>query len=95
MNLAWSNLAVAELSELRRFSVDRWGNDVAMRYLEDIRDTAKRVAANPRLAKPLRGRLGYVRVRSHYLIVDVDEAADRLIVARVLHTAMEIERHLN
>lgn len=95
MKLAWSNLAIQELSELRRFSIERWGRAVAVRYLEDVRDAAKQVAADPRLARPLRGRLRIRRIRSHYLIVHVDESADRLTVSRVLHTAMDLERHLD
>ena len=94
MKLAWSNLAVQELSQLRRFSIKRWGRPVAVRYLEDIRDAAQRLAANPQSARPLRGKLRIARVRSHYLIVQVDETADQLTVARVLHTAMDLERHL-
>ncbi|WP_420606628.1 type II toxin-antitoxin system RelE/ParE family toxin [Novosphingopyxis sp.] len=87
-------MAKQELAELRRFSKERWGQAVAVRYLEDIRDSAKRLAANPLLAKLLRDELRILRVRSHYLIVHVDETVDRLTVARVLHTAMDIERHL-
>jgi plasmid stabilization system protein ParE len=33
-----------------------------------------------------------MRVRSHYLIVHVEE--ERLAIARVLHSRMDIERHL-
>lgn len=95
MRLAWSNLAKIELSELRRYSVERWGSDVGLRYLEDVRDAAKRVAAWPTRARPLGGNLRIMRVRSHYLIVHVDETANRLTVARVLHTAMDLERHLS
>ena len=94
MKLAWSNLAKRELDELRRYSIERWGRAVATRYLEDVRDAAKRLAANPARAKPLRGSFHILRVRSHYLIVHRDESVDRLTVARVLHTAMDIERHL-
>lgn len=94
MRLAWSNLAIKELRALRRFSRERWGPAVATRYLEDVRDAAKQLAGNPGLARPLRGRLGVFRVRSHYLIVNVDADANRITVARVLHTAMDLERHL-
>lgn len=95
MKLAWSNLAAREMIELRRFSIERWGRVVAVRYLEDIREAAKGLAAKPHLAKPLRGKLRILRVRSHYLIVHADEATGTLTVARVLHTAMDIERHLH
>lgn len=94
MKLVWSNLAKQELRELRRFSIERWGGDVALRYLEDVRDAAKRAAVNPSRARPLDEVFRLMRVRSHYLILHMDAAADRLIVVRVLHTAMDIERYL-
>lgn len=94
MKLAWSNTARQELRALRRFSVDRWGREVAARYLEDVRDAAGRLALEPQLARPLNDQLRILRVRSHYVIVHADEGAGRLTVARVLHTAMDIERHL-
>jgi plasmid stabilization system protein ParE len=64
------------------------------RYLEDVRDAAKRIGADPGRARPLKGPYRIFRVRTHYLIVHVDPAADRVTIARVLHTAMDIERHL-
>ena len=94
MKLAWSTLAIEELRELRRYSVGRWGLAVASAYLADVRGAAKQVAARPEEAKHLDRRFRLVRVRSHWLIVQVDNAADRVIVARVLHTAMDLERHL-
>ena len=94
MKLAWSNLAIKELRALRTYSIERWGKDVALRDLSDVQEGAKRVAARPERARELNGLFRLVRVRSHYLIVHVDEAADRLTIARVLHTAMDVERHL-
>jgi toxin ParE1/3/4 len=94
VKLAWSALAAAELRDLRRYSVERWGRAVAVRYLEDLRDAAKAVATEPDRARPLRGDLRILRVRSHYLIVHVDAEVGRVTVARVLHVAMDIERHL-
>ena len=94
MRLVWANRATAELHDLRRYSIERWGAPVAKRYLEDIRDAARRVAATPDRARLLRGPYRILRVRSHYLIVHIDDAADRATIARVLHVAMDIERHL-
>lgn len=92
MKLAWSNLARAELEALRRYSIDNWGAVVARRYLEDIRDAARLVAGEPTRARALRGPFRILRVRSHYLIVHVD--GESLTIARVLHSKMDIERHL-
>lgn len=94
MRLAWSNLAKQELIDLRRYSIERWGREVAQRYLDDVRDAAKLVAREPHRARRLNDRLQILRVRSHYLIVRVDAAENRLVVARVLHVAMDIGRHL-
>ena len=93
MKLAWSNLATGELQELRRCSVERWGREVAQRYLEDVRAAAKLLSVDPLRARPLKGPFRILRVRSHCLIVHVDAAGDAT-VARVLHVAMDIERHL-
>ena len=92
MRLLWSNLARQELEALRRYSIDNWGAAVAWRYMEDIRDAARLVAEQPCRARSLRGPFRIMRVRSHYLIVHVD--GDRLTIARVLHSKMDIERHL-
>ncbi len=94
MKLAWSNLAISELRVLRTYSTERWGAALAARYLADVRDAAKAIAARPDRARPLRAGLRLARVRSHYLIVEVDEAAGQVTIARVLHVAMDLERHL-
>ena len=94
MKLAWSNLAKDDLRELRRYSTERWGREVIQRYLRDIRDAARCIAVKPDRARPLKGSFRLVRVRSHYLIVQVESVLNRLTVARVLHTAMDLERHI-
>ncbi len=94
MKLAWSNLAKRELQDLRRYSVERWGREAAQHYLVDLREAAQRLSADPLRARLLKGPFRILRVRSHYLIVHLDAAADRLTIARVLHVAMDIERHL-
>jgi plasmid stabilization system protein ParE len=92
VRLAWSNLARAELEALRRYSIENWGAVVARRYLEDIRDAVRLVAAQPARARVLRGPYRILRVRSHYLIVHVE--AERVTIARLLHSKMDMERHL-
>lgn len=94
MKLAWSNLAKAELAEIRRYSVGTWGRTVAIRYMRDLRDAAKMVAVDATRARPLRGPWRIMRARSHILICHCDEDANTLTVARVLHGAMDMERHL-
>lgn len=94
MKLAWSNRARQELADLARYSIEQWGAPVARRYIEAIRDAAKAAAAQPDRTRPLRPPFRIQRVRSHYLILHIDPAQQRVTVARLLHTAMDIERHL-
>jgi plasmid stabilization system protein ParE len=94
VKLAWSNLARQELEELRRYSIEHWGAGIARRYLEDIRDAAKAAAQHPERTRHLPDSFRILRVRSHYLILHIDPQAQRVTIARVLHVAMDIERHL-
>jgi plasmid stabilization system protein ParE len=94
VRLAWSELAKAELAGIRRFSVDRWGREVAHRYLADLRDAARAAAAAPERCRSLSGPFRIRRARSHYLILHVDPAAGRVTVARILHVSMDLDRHL-
>ena len=94
MKLAWSTRAVEELRALRRDSVGHWGPTVASRYLADVRDAAKAVARSPERARPLKAPYRLLRARSHVLILHVDDAADRVTVARAPHAALDVERHL-
>lgn len=94
MKLSWSTRAVGELRSLHRYSVERWGRAVALRYIDDVRAAAITAAASPERARPLRAPYRLLRVRSHVLILHVDETARRVTVTRVLHAAMDIERHL-
>ena len=94
MKLFWSKRATAELSEIRRYSKDRWGTETAKAYLTDIRNAARAIAADQASLRPLRPPFFIKRVRSHYLIVHIHKESQILTVARVLHTSMDIERHL-
>ncbi len=94
MRLVWSRLAEGEVRALWRESVERWEEEVALRYLEDVREAAKGLGAAPMRARVLKGAFRILRVRSHYLIVHVDGVGERVTVARVLHVATDVERHL-
>jgi plasmid stabilization system protein ParE len=94
MKLVWSNLAKLELIKLRTYSIDKWGLTVATHYISDVRDAAKLIASTPHRARPLKQGFHHIRVRSHYLIAKIDEQAKTVIIARLLHVAMDIERHL-
>jgi plasmid stabilization system protein ParE len=94
LKLVWSKLAARELLLLRRSSIERWGHDVAQRYLEDLQAAVARLSLDPLAARPLKGDYRIHRVRSHYLLLHFDRDLGLLTIARVLHVARDIERHL-
>jgi toxin ParE1/3/4 len=94
VKLEWSESAKRDLTEIRRYSAIRWGREVAKQYLKDLRAAAKFLAADPRRARPLRPPWGCTIARSHVLICFENTEEDTLVIARVLHGAMDIERHL-
>jgi plasmid stabilization system protein ParE len=94
MRLVWSARARGDLREIRAYSVGNWGSRIAAAYLVSLRDAAQLAARNPKRARLVRGRVRYLRIRSHYLLLIVDPDAGRVTIARVLHERMDIERHL-
>lgn len=94
MKAVWSGEARKDLTDIRRFSVKRWGRDVAKRYLADLQDAARTIADNPDRTKPFRGPYRLFRVRSHVLVSRNDDDNDRIVIVRVLHSAMDVIRHL-
>ena len=74
MKLVWSNLAKAELAEIRRYSVDTWGRAAAIRYMRDLRNAAGMVSIDATRARPLREPWRIIRARSHYLICHCDDS---------------------
>jgi plasmid stabilization system protein ParE len=94
VKLVWSVLAREELEAIKNHSIDTWGISVGRRYMSDIRDAAKLIARDPQRCRKLNEEFSLYRVRSHYLIVKPNAQDDLLMIARVLHVAMDLERHL-
>jgi toxin ParE1/3/4 len=94
VKVAWAQLAKAELAEIKRFSMERWGRDVAIRYVTGLRAAVMASAAEPHGLRKARGPYRIRRAQSHLLIFHLDVEADLLTVARILHARMDIERHL-
>ena len=86
--------ARSDLRETAAYSADRYGEVRAANYLRAIDAAFERLCEFPELGEPFAGRpevrsypVGQHRV--YYRIY-----SDRLSVIRVLHKAMDVERHL-
>ena len=84
-----------DLREILNYSVAQHGEAVAESYLREIDEAFARLADYPKIgiARPDLGEnLRCLRVREHLMFYEV--SPDRVSVLRVLHKAMDVERHL-
>ncbi|MFN3077756.1 MAG: type II toxin-antitoxin system RelE/ParE family toxin [Alphaproteobacteria bacterium] len=90
-----SNAADGDLTEIYRFSHGAFGEAKADEYFLGLRDTLEMLADNPRLGRPARDlRLGLFRHNHarHVIFYLVEDPG--IFVVRVLHHAMDSERHV-
>lgn len=87
--------AQADVDTIWDYTVGRWGEDQAERYLLGIRDACRELAAGERTSSTVDIRAGYRKafVGSHVLYFRVTDSA-RIVVVRILHKRMDADRHL-
>lgn len=90
-----STAATADLDEIFRFSLERFGEERALRYLDEIEATILRLRRYPDSGTIYTGLTMPVRFAtsgSHRVFYT--RRADHLLVIRVLHQAMRAEGRL-
>jgi len=95
MKLVLSPRAQADIDDIWEYTVQRWGERQAETYTSLIKEGVDAIADNPGVGRPCDDvRPGYRRypVGSHVLFYRV-RAAD-IVVVRILHKRMDVERHL-
>lgn len=91
---ALSPAAQADLDDIWDYTVDRWGEDQAARYVTDIRDACQGLAAGTRHSRPSDVRHGYHKCLSGAHILYFRIADDgTIIVIRILHQRMDVGQH--
>jgi toxin ParE1/3/4 len=89
-----SHKAEADLRDIRSFTIERWGKEVARRYLRELQATFLRLADHPGRARevPKRPGVRYARCGRHVVYYEV--RATVVLVIRVLHERMLPDQHL-
>lgn len=83
--------ALADIREIEAHSVQQWGRQVAVRYLDDIQSGLDRIRENPeilRIEPEFAAGLSFYRINKHILVCDLH--ASQVIVLAVIHTSMDI-----
>jgi len=93
-SLAFLPAAEADIEAIWDYSADRWGEDQADRYTDDIRILCEAVARGDKSGRPVDVRPGLLKCRMASHMIYFRSEADRIVVVRLLHSAQDVERNL-
>jgi toxin ParE1/3/4 len=89
-----SRRAEADLLEIARYTLQRWGEDQTIRYIDDLEACCLQLAGNPDLGRPCDEiRPGLRRIERGRHVVFYRPDAGGVLVSRILHRRMLPERH--
>jgi len=84
-----SRLAEADLLDIATYTLETWGQDQAVRYVDDLEACCRRLADNPELGRAcehIRPGLRRMEHGRHVLFYRME--ADGILVSRILHHRM-------
>lgn len=87
--------ALQDIRDIEQYSIDRWGVEVANRYLDDIESALFRCSQHPLLlrARPeFSANLQFYVVNQHLLVCDVDEKS--IVVLTVANARLDLLERL-
>lgn len=95
MRLELSRRAQADLDDIRDYSVAEFGVERTVAYLDAVESAFRRIvgfpdigAVHPTMRPPTRS----LRCQQHRIFYEIGR--DTILIVRVLHSAMDVERHL-
>ena len=97
MELTLSGLAIADLANIFRYTIDVWGERQAYRYQEHLDNGLAAITENPTLILSKDAQRYFpdarsLKVEKHYIYYIVED--EQIIVLRILHQSMNPELHL-
>ena len=90
-----SGAADADLTDIFEYGADHFGDDAAAAYLRGFDQALAMIADHPQIGAihdSVRPPIRSLPHGSHRIYYDVTDS--RVIVRRILHKAMDVERHL-
>ena len=95
MRLQFTPAAIADLDGIFDYTLERWGRDQAERYLRDIQRVCEGLASGDLPGRSAdHVRKGYRKAASGAHMIYYRSEGETLIVVRILHQRMDIDRHL-
>lgn len=93
--LAYSRAAERDLAAIHAYTIERWGEAQADRYLADLESACSRIADGSAIVARLSFRTDEMfRTRQGRHLIIFREQGDGVLIVRVLHERMDIDRHV-
>lgn len=95
MRLELSRRAQADLDDIRDYSLAEFGTARAVAYLDAMEEAFRRMLDYPEIGSIHRAVHPPIRClgcQQHRIFYQVD--GDRMLVVRILHNAMDVQRHV-
>ncbi len=90
-----SRRAEADLDEIWDYSAEHWGREQASNYVDALRDSVRRLAADPARGRVVTvGGRSYHRYRSSSHLIFYRTTKRGIHVVRILQQSMDHSRHL-
>lgn len=87
--------ALRDLRSIETYSVERFGQDVADKYIDQLNLALQRLKESPGLLRPepeFASKLRFYRCNKHYFVCD--QIDDCIFVLTVVHTSMDLPRRI-
>jgi toxin ParE1/3/4 len=90
----FSGKAKADLLNIGSYTLKTWGEEQALRYLNNLENCAKTIAANPSVGRECDWiRPGLRRFETGRHVIFYRQEKSSILIIRILHQSMLPERH--
>ena len=94
-NYRFSRLARLDLIEIADYTVDTWGLQQSIRYLDSLEGCFRQLARSPGIGRPCeRIQPGYRRMEHQMHVVFYKADRDGILISRILHKSMLPSRQM-
>ena len=92
--MRYTRRAEADLDGIGAYTLDRWGIEQCIRYLDALERACERLAQDPKLGRVHLPRPRYSRFEQGKHVLFFRRQADEVVIVRILHERMLPELHL-
>jgi toxin ParE1/3/4 len=91
----FSRLALADLKAISRYTIQEWGAEQAIRYMDAIQECIRELAKSPLMGRACdKVETGYRRMEHGRHVIFYRRKEDGIFLGRVLHQRMLPRRHV-